>query len=109
MKRYSIRRTGVPINVNTVNIKSDCHSIVFHNVADWPCYVKITDQPFRFYLDRGMTFSFGEERPNVMETNIFELEFDAVNVGTVKEVTVMRTDLIELSDNNNNNSERKCE
>jgi hypothetical protein len=56
-----------------------------------------------------MTFSFGEERPNVMETNIFELEFDAVNVGTVKEVTVMRTDLIELSNNNNNNSEGKCE
>lgn len=101
MKRnYKIRRSGVSIGQDEKNIASNCNSITFSNAGDWPFYVAVQDQPFRFYLDRGMTISFGRDKSNVQESNFFTITFDVVNVGTVKECSVMRSYLSEVLEPN---------
>ena len=97
-KKYIRRKNGTVVNIDTKDISSNCNQLVFACVGDWPFYVKITDQPFRFFVDRGMIVQFGDELPNVSETHKYEIEFDTSAAYTTKEATVMRIDFIEVKD-----------
>lgn len=81
-KKYIRRRSGSLLNVDTGNIRSDCHQITFSNTGDVDFTVGVVDTLIQHKLGPYMELTLGDEtRSDIQESNFYSLTFDPAGVG----------------------------
>ncbi len=90
------RRTGLTIVEDEENVPSDCNQITFANNGDVDITISIVDQGISYLIGRYQTISFGgEERPDIKETNLYDVSF-AVPVGVeTKSCSIERMNILQ--------------
>lgn len=84
------RDAGLIVGEDTKEVSSNCNEIAFINLGDWPFYVFRSGSKVKRLVNPGVEQSFGDPRPDTIESDTFSIEFDTVNVGTTKVCGVER-------------------
>lgn len=99
--KYRRRRdNGLVLVDDEANVNTNCNEIFFVNMGDWPFYVFRKGSSVKRLVNPGVETSFGESaRPDVIESDVLEVEFDTVNPGTTKQCGVERVFYEKISAN----------